>query len=384
MYIPGDDTTAIPDPISRAQTPEEPVRQRKIIHVDMDAFYASVEQRDNPELRGKPLAVGGSAARGVVAAASYEARAFGVHSAMPSVTAKRKCPDLIFVPPRFDVYKAVSQQIRAIFAEYTPLIEPLSLDEAYLDVTENLKGVAIATEIAAEIRARIAEVTGLNASAGISYNKFLAKMASDLNKPNGQAVITPKNGPGFVEALPVKKFHGVGPATAERMRKYGIETGLDLKQKSLAFLQEHFGKSGPYFYGIARGIDERRVRPDRIRKSAGAEDTFVEDITDFDLARLELKPLAEKVWRYCEAQGISGKTVTVKIKYSDFTQATRSRTKATPFANAADILDTASALLATVYPFKRAIRLLGVTLSSLTNAPVRDDAEHQPQFDLDL
>ncbi|WP_421870998.1 DNA polymerase IV [Pararhizobium sp.] len=350
----------------------------------MDAFYASVEQRDNPELRGKPLAVGGSAARGVVAAASYEARAFGVHSAMPSVTAKRKCPDLIFVPPRFDVYKAVSQQIRAIFAEYTPLIEPLSLDEAYLDVTENLKGMAIATEIAAEIRARIAEVTGLNASAGISYNKFLAKMASDLNKPNGQAVITPKNGPGFVEALPVKKFHGVGPATAERMRKYGIETGLDLKQKSLAFLQEHFGKSGPYFYGIARGIDERRVRPDRIRKSAGAEDTFVEDITDFDLARLELKPLAEKVWRYCEAQGISGKTVTVKIKYSDFTQATRSRTKAAPFANAADILDTASALLATVYPFKRAIRLLGVTLSSLTNAPVRDDAERQPQFDLDL
>ncbi len=384
MYIPGDDTTAIPDPIYPVQTPDEPVRQRKIIHVDMDAFYASVEQRDNPELRGKPLAVGGSAARGVVAAASYEARAFGVHSAMPSVTAKRKCPDLIFVPPRFDVYKAVSQQIRAIFAEYTPLIEPLSLDEAYLDVTENLKGMAIATEIAAEIRARIAEVTGLNASAGISYNKFLAKMASDLNKPNGQAVITPKNGPGFVEALPVKKFHGVGPATAERMRKYGIETGLDLKQKSLAFLQEHFGKSGPYFYGIARGIDERRVRPDRIRKSAGAEDTFVEDITDFDLARLELKPLAEKVWRYCEAQGISGKTVTVKIKYSDFTQATRSRTKAAPFANAADILDTASALLATVYPFKRAIRLLGVTLSSLTNAPVRDDAERQPQFDLDL
>lgn len=221
---------------------------RKIVHVDMDSFYASVEQRDNPELRGKPLAVGGSAARGVVAAASYEARAFGVHSAMPSVTAKRKCPELIFVPPRFDVYKAVSQQIREIFAEYTPLIEPLSLDEAYLDVTENLKGMEIATEIALEIRAKIKQVTGLNASAGISYNKFLAKMASDLNKPNGQAVITPKNGPGFVETLPVKKFHGVGPATAERMRKYGIETGLDLKSKSLAFLQEHFGKSGPYFY----------------------------------------------------------------------------------------------------------------------------------------
>jgi len=285
---------------------------RKIVHVDMDAFYASVEQRDHPELRGLPVAVGGSAARGVVAAASYEARAFGVHSAMPSVTAKRKCPELIFVPPRFDVYKAVSQQIREIFAEYTPLIEPLSLDEAYLDVTENLKGMEIATEIALEIRAKIKLVTGLNASAGISYNKFLAKMASDLNKPNGQAVITPKYGPGFVETLPVKKFHGVGPATAERMRKYGIETGLDLKSKSLAFLQEHFGKSGPYFYGIARGIDERHVRPDRIRKSVGAEDTFVEDIDDLEGATAELKPLAEKVWRYCEAQEISGKTVTVK------------------------------------------------------------------------
>ena len=381
MYSHG---AALPDSISPVSASGDPARQRKIIHVDMDAFYASVEQRDNPELRGKPLAVGGSAARGVVAAASYEARAFGVHSAMPSVTAKRKCPELIFVPPRFDVYKAVSQQIRAIFAEYTPLIEPLSLDEAYLDVTENLRGMAIATEIAAEIRAKISEVTGLNASAGISYNKFLAKMASDLNKPNGQAVITPKNGPGFVESLAVKKFHGVGPATAERMRKHGIETGLDLKQKSLAFLQEHFGKSGPYFYGIARGIDDRLVRPDRIRKSVGAEDTFAEDIIDLDPARSELKPLAEKVWRYCEAQGMSGKTVTVKIKYSDFTQATRSRTTAMPFAGVMDILDAASGLLATVYPFKRAIRLLGVTLSSLTNDPGGCDADRQPQFDLDL
>ncbi|MBB3289546.1 MULTISPECIES: DNA polymerase IV [unclassified Rhizobium] len=356
---------------------------RKIIHVDMDAFYASVEQRDNPELRGKPLAVGGSAARGVVAAASYEARAFGVRSAMPSVTAKRKCPDLIFVPPRFDVYKAVSQQIREIFAEYTPLIEPLSLDEAYLDVTENLKGMEIATEVALEIRARIKQVTGLNASAGISYNKFLAKMASDLNKPNGQAVITPKNGPAFVEALPVGKFHGVGPATAERMRKYGIETGLDLKAKSLAFLQEHFGKSGSYFYGIARGIDERQVRPDRIRKSVGAEDTFPEDIDDLDLATAELRPLAEKVWHYCEASGISGKTVTVKIKYSDFTQATRSRTIPVPVAGLSEILEAASALLATVHPFRRPVRLLGVTLSSLTNEET-DDSRAQPQLDLGI
>jgi DNA polymerase-4 len=353
---------------------------RKIIHVDMDAFYASVEQRDNPDLRGRPLAVGGSAARGVVAAASYEARTFGVHSAMPSVTAKRKCPDLIFVPPRFEVYRQVSQQIREIFAEYTPLIEPLSLDEAYLDVTENLKGIEIATEIALEIRAKIKATTGLNASAGISYNKFLAKMASDLNKPNGQAVITPKNGPGFVEALPVKKFHGVGPATAERMKRHGIDTGLDLKSKSLAFLQQHFGKSGPYFYGIARGIDERQVRPDRIRKSVGAEDTFVEDIDDLDLAKAELRPLAEKVWRYCEAHDITGKTITVKIKYSDFSQATRSRTVAGSVSDVDMILQTAETLLALVFPFKHPVRLLGITLSSLNT----EESGKEPQLALEL
>ncbi|PYE25775.1 DNA polymerase-4 [Rhizobium sp. PP-CC-3A-592] len=357
---------------------------RKIIHVDMDAFYASVEQRDNPELRGKPVAVGGSAARGVVAAASYEARVFGVHSAMASVTAKRKCPDLIFVKPRFEVYRAVSQQIREIFADYTPLIEPLSLDEAYLDVTENLKGMEIATEIAAEIRARIFAATGLTASAGISYNKFLAKMASDQRKPNGQFVITPKNGPAFVEALPVKKFHGVGPATAERMKKHGIETGLDLKMKPLAYLQQHFGKSGAYFHGIARGIDERRVRPDRIRKSVGAEDTFSEDISDLALAEAELRPLAEKVWRYCEAHDITGKTVTVKIKYADFTQATRARTLASHFARIDDVLDVADQLLATVHPFRRPVRLLGVTLSSLTTAGASSDTSEEPQLDLGL
>ncbi|MEA3537395.1 DNA polymerase IV [Rhizobium sp. CC-YZS058] len=356
-------------------TSSAPPAIRKIIHVDMDAFYASVEQRDNPELRGLPIAVGGSAARGVVAAASYEARTFGVHSAMPSVTAKRRCPSLIFVPPRFEVYKTVSRQIREIFAEYTPLIEPLSLDEAYLDVTENLKGMEIATEIATEIRAKIKVATGLNASAGISYNKFLAKMASDLNKPNGQAVITPKNGPSFVAALPVKKFHGVGPATAERMRKLGIETGADLGAKSLPFLTQHFGKAGPYFYGIARGIDHRQVRADRIRKSVGAEDTFVSDIADLGLAKAELRPLAEKVWRHCSTQGISGKTVTVKIKYADFTQATRSRTVGQACTGVEDMLDAAEALLATVHPFKLPVRLLGVTLSSLTNdrTPLRKE-----------
>ncbi|WP_105403613.1 MULTISPECIES: DNA polymerase IV [Neorhizobium] len=353
---------------------------RKIIHVDMDAFYASVEQRDNPDLRNKPIAVGGSAARGVVAAASYEARKFSVHSAMPSVTAKRKCPELIFVPPRFDVYKAVSQQIREIFAEYTPLIEPLSLDEAYLDVTENLKGMEIATEIALEIRARIKLVTGLNASAGISYNKFLAKMASDLNKPNGQAVITPRNGPAFVEVLPVNKFHGVGPATAEKMHRLRIETGADLKEKTLEFLVEHFGKSGPYFHGIARGIDNRQVKPDRVRKSVGAEDTFSQDLHAFEPAREGLQPLIEKVWGYCEANDIGAKTVTLKVKYADFTQVTRSKTVPAPLSAITDFQDLIGLLLTPIFPLKKGIRLLGVTLSSLE----RQAPSAEPQLRLAL
>ncbi|MGO7530870.1 DNA polymerase IV [Rhizobium leguminosarum] len=359
---------------------ESRVRPRKIVHVDMDAFYASVEQRDNPELRGMPVAVGSPAARGVVAAASYEARKFGVHSAMPSVTAQRKCPDLIFVKPRFDVYKAVSLQIRAIFAEYTPMIEPLSLDEAYLDVTENLKGMEIATEIAAEIRARIKAATGLNASAGISYNKFLAKMASDLNKPNGQAVITPKNGPAFVEQLPVKKFHGVGPATAEKMHRLGIETGADLKEKTLDFLVEHFGKSGPYFHGIARGIDNRQVKPDRVRKSIGAEDTFSQDIHSHEPARAGLQPLIEKVWSYCEANEIGAKTVTLKVKYADFSQITRSKTVPAPLPAIAELEDVVDMLLAPIFPPRKGIRLLGVSLSSLE----RRRSETTPQLRLAL
>ncbi|MBX5196712.1 DNA polymerase IV [Rhizobium leguminosarum] len=357
---------------------------RKIIHIDMDAFYASVEQRDNPELRGKPIAVGGSGARGVLTTASYEARAFGVHSAMPSVTAARKCPDLIFVKPRFEAYKEVSRQIREIFTEYTPLVEPLSLDEAYLDVTDNLKEMPIAMEIASEIRAKIKAVTGLNASAGISYNKFLAKMASDLNKPNGQAVITPKNGPNFIEGLAVKKFHGVGPATAEKMHRLGIETGADLKTKSLQFLTQHFGKSGGHFYGIARGIDNRQVQSDRVRKSVGAEETFVQDIEEFDAATGELKPLAEKVWGYCKAKGISGKTVTLKIKFSDFTQATRSKTSVLPVRGSRDVLRVATDLLSTVYPFKTSVRLLGVTISSLTSEGPDGCGSEQPQLNFNL
>ena len=343
----------------------EPPRQRKIIHVDMDAFYASVEQRDNPELRGKPVAVGGSQERGVVAAASYEARKFGIRSAMPSITAKRKCPDLIFVKPRFDVYKQASLQIRAIFAEYTPIVEPLSLDEAYLDVTENLKGIASATEIAKEIRARIRAETGLTASAGISYNKFLAKIASDYRKPDGLFVITPKMGQAFVEALPVAKFHGVGPATAAKMNRLGIQTGFDLKARTLPFLQQHFGKSGPFFYWIARGVDDRPVRADRIRKSLGAENTFPDDLFAFEAARDALRPIIEKVWRHCAGAGVRGRTVTLKVKYADFRQITRSRTSAAFIATPAELEQIALALLGPIFPAQRGIRLLGVTLSSL-------------------
>ena len=357
--------------------PDTEAAPRKIIHVDMDAFYASVEQRDNPALRGKPVAVGGAAARGVVAAASYEARAYGVRSAMPSITAKRKCPGLIFVPPRFDVYRAVSAQIREIFAEHTDLIEPLSLDEAYLDVTENKCGITIATEIAAQVRARIKEVTGLNASAGISYCKFLAKMASDLNKPNGQAVITPRMGPAFVEALAVKKFHGVGPATAAKMQRLGIETGADLRAKSLAFLNEHFGKAGGWYYQIARGIDERSVVPDRPRKSIGAEDTFATDIFDLETALSEIKALVAKVWRHCEAKGTRGRTVTLKVKFADFQQITRSRTAGAPIESARDVEDIAASLLEPMFPPQKGIRLLGVTLSSLGASPTTEQDQLQ-------
>jgi DNA polymerase-4 len=302
---------------------------RKIIHIDMDAFYASVEQRDNPEPRGKPVAVGGSRERGVVAAASYEARKFGVRPAMPSVTAQRQCPGLIFVKPRFDVYKAISQQIREIFAEHKSIIEPLSLDEAYLDVTENLQNIPLARDIALAIRAKIKAETCLNASAGISYNKFLAKLASDYRKPNGQYVITPEMGPGFVETLPVGKFHGIGPATNAKMNALGIFIGLDLRKQELAFLEANFRKAGAYYYGISRDIDERPVRANRNRKSVGAENTFAEDLKDLNLMLAELRPLAAKIWRYCDNSNVRGRTVTLKVKFADFTQITRSRSLAT-------------------------------------------------------
>jgi len=352
---------------------------RKIIHIDMDAFYASVEQRDDPELRGKPVAVGGSRERGVVAAASYEARKFGVRSAMPSVTAKRQCPELIFVKPRFEVYKAISRQIREIFAEHTAIIEPLSLDEAYLDVTENLQDIPLARDIALQIRARIKLETGLNASAGISYNKFLAKLASDHRKPNGQYVISPDMGPAFVETLPVGKFHGIGPATAARLNGFGIRTGLDLKNQSLAFLQQNFGKSGAYYFWISRGIDERPVRADRIRKSIGAETTFVADLTEFDAMVAELQPLIDKVWRHCETTGHRGRTVTLKVKFADFEIMSRSRSMAGPVANRAELARLAIALLENEVPLPKSVRLLGVSLSSL-----QTETDASPQLNLPI
>jgi DNA polymerase-4 len=353
---------------------------RKIIHIDMDAFYASVEQRDNPELRGKPVAVGGSRERGVVAAASYEARKFGVHSAMPSITAKRRCPDLIFVKPRFDAYKAVSLQIREVFADYTPIIEPLSLDEAYLDVTENLKGIVSATWIAEEIRARIRAETELIASAGISYNKFLAKLASDHRKPDGLFVITPEMGPTFVETLPVRKFHGVGPATAKKMAGLGIATGLDLRAQNLAFLQQHFGKAGSYYYWAARAVDERPVRADRIRKSVGAENTFPTDLFTYDAARDALREIVDKVWRYCEGSGIRGRTVTLKVKFANFQQITRSRTGQKQITTKSELEQLGNSLLEPVFPVARGVRLLGVSLSSLG----AEEAEPEHEFSLPL
>ncbi|MFT4031876.1 MAG: DNA polymerase IV [Siphonobacter sp.] len=341
---------------------------RKIIHIDMDAFYASVEQRDNPDLRGKPVAVGGSRERGVVAAASYEARVFGVRSAMASVSALRKCPQLIFVRPRFDVYREVSQQIRDIFAEYTPFIEPLSLDEAYLDVTDNLKGISTATQIAQEIKTLIKERTGLTASAGVSFNKFLAKIASDYQKPDGLFVIKPSQAASFVENLPVKDFHGIGKVTAEKMHKMGIFTGGDLRTQTQETLIRHFGKAGRWYYQIARGEDDRPVNPDRIRKSIGAEETFSTDLEDIELLLNELWPITEEVWRRAERSGKFGKTVTLKVKFGDFEQITRSRTSLQPITEQRFYERMIKDLFDSIFPLRMGIRLIGVTLSNLEAA----------------
>ncbi|NTF17320.1 DNA polymerase IV [Agrobacterium rubi] len=347
--------------MDNAETPQF----RKIIHVDADAFFASVEQRDDPSLRGKPVAVGGSRERGVVAAASYEARKFGIRSAMPSITARKRCPQLIFVPPRFEVYRDVSRQIREIFLDYTNLVEPLSLDEAYLDVTENSRNNPVATEIAAEIRARVRAETDLTVSAGVSYCKFLAKMASDERKPDGLFVITPKNGPRYMERLAVSKFHGVGPATAERMHSLGIVTGADLRSHTEAFLRQHFGKAGTYFYNLARGVDERPVVPDRIRKSIGAERTFEVDLDEAADIEAALSRVVAETWTRCLRHEAQGRTVTVKVKFSDFEQITRSRSCDGYVTDQDAMQSIAISLVRQAYPLRSGVRLLGVTLSNL-------------------
>ena len=339
---------------------------RKIIHVDMDAFYASVEQRDDPALKGKPVAVGGGH-RGVVAAASYEARVYGVRSAMPSVTAKRRCPDLVFVKPRFDVYKAVSNQIRAIFADYTQLVEPLSLDEAYLDVSEDRRGLGSARAIAEDVRARIRSETGLTASAGVSYCKFIAKLASDQNKPDGICVIPPHQGAAFVATLPVKRFHGVGPVTAAKMERLGIHNGADLATWSLPELEGHFGSSGGWYWRIARGIDERAVKPDRPYKSVSAERTFDTDLSDPAELAEQLERVAGYAWTRIERAQVQGRTVTLKVKFADFTLITRSKSLPASIADQGAFTAVGQELLARLMPVPKGIRLLGLGLHMLQN-----------------
>ena len=337
---------------------------RKIIHVDMDAFYASVEQLDNPELKGKPVAVGGSGKRGVVSAASYEARKFGVRSAMSSVVAKINCPELIFVYPRFDRYKEISQKVRAIFYDYSNMVEPLSLDEAYLDVTENKKGNPSATLIAKEMRERIFKEVGLRASAGISVNKFIAKVASDYNKPNGQKTVNPEEVIPFLEALDIRKFYGIGKVTAEKMYQLGIFTGKDLKSKSLEFLTEKFGKSGKYYFYVVRGVHNSEVKSHRIRKSLAAERTFNENLSSEIFMLEKLEHISEEVSRRLKNSKVAGKTVTLKIKYSDFTLQTRSKTLSYYISDKSVILETAKDLLYQEKP-RDSVRLLGISMSNL-------------------
>lgn len=348
----------------------------------MDAFYASVEQRDDPALRGRPVAVGGSRARGVVAAASYEARAFGVRSAMPSVTAIRRCPNLVFVRPRFDVYKAVSNQIRTIFADYTDAVEPLSLDEAYLDVTHDRHGLGSAKAIAEQIRARIKQVTGLTASAGVSYNKFIAKLASDQNKPDGLCVIPPHKGAAFVASLPVKRFHGVGPVTARKMEQLGIVTGADLRDRPLAFLQQHFGSYADYLYGAARGLDHRPVRAHRVAKSIGAERTFETNLSDPTELHAALARVADAAWERVERSGAQGKTVTMKLRHADFQTITRARSFAAPVPSRDAFLATGIELLDAQLPVPGGIRLLGLTLSGIVRSDAVTEDEVQPSLPL--
>jgi DNA polymerase-4 len=357
----------------------EPSPQRKIIHIDMDAFYASVEQMDNPELRGKPIAVGGAENRGVVSAASYEARKFGVRSAISGVLAKKNCPELIFVSPRFDRYKEISKKIHKIFRDYTDLVEPLSLDEAYLDVTKNKKGNPSASLLAQEIRARIFNEVGLTASAGISVNKFVAKIASDYNKPNGQKTVNPDEVIPFLEQLPIQKFYGVGKVTAEKMFQLGIFTGLDLKSKPVEFLEKHFGKSGGFYYNVVRGVHNSEVKSNRITKSVAAEHTFDINLSSEIFMIQKLEKIAAELERRLKKHQISGKTITLKIKYSDFTQQTRSKTMPYFISDKALILETVKELLYQE-KMKDSVRLLGISLSNL-NTEIKKTIVVQLKFD---
>jgi DNA polymerase-4 len=347
---------------------EEAQGLRKIIHVDMDAFFASVEQRDHPDLRGKPVAVGFAGGRGVVAAASYEARKFGVRSAMPSITAQRLCADLTFVPPRFDAYKEASRQIRRVFEHYTSMIEPLSLDEAYLDVTEDRLGIGSATRIAELIRQEIRAKTQLTASAGVSYNKFLAKLASDQNKPDGLCVIRPGEGAQFVAGLPVRRFHGVGPKAEVKMQRLGIATGADLAARDIAFLRQHFGSMADYLYRAARGIDLRPVRAHRQRKSVGGERTFGEDISSGAQLRETLDNIVDIVWERVENVQARGRTVTFKVKFTDFQIMTRAKSLPHRIKDKREFARLARELLEETLPLPMPIRLMGLTLSNLEGA----------------
>lgn len=364
---------------AHASAEEEADGLRKIIHVDMDAFFASVEQRDNPELRGKPIAVGGAGGRGVVSTASYEARKFGVRSAMPSVTAKRLCPDLIFCRSRFDAYREASRQIRAIFRHHTDLVEPLSLDEAYLDVTEDKLGIGSATRIAELIRQEIRAKTQLTASAGVSYNKFLAKLASDQNKPDGICVIRPGEGAQFVARLPVRRFHGVGPKGAEKMARLGIETGADLAAREIDWLRANFGSFADYLYRAARGIDLRPVRSSRIRKSVGGERTFSHDLSSGTELRETMEDIIEIVWGYIEKAEAKGRTVTLKLKYTDFQIFSRAKTVDHMITDRGEFAAIGRTLLEEVLPLPMPIRLMGLTLSKLEGSeeaePPRPDAQ---------
>ncbi|RZK13051.1 MAG: DNA polymerase IV [Flavobacterium sp.] len=352
---------------------------RKIIHVDMDAFYASVEQMDNPELRGKPVAVGGSEIRGVVSAASYEARKFGVRSAISGVLAKKYCPHIIFVRPRFERYKEISRQIHKIFRDYTDMVEPLSLDEAYLDVTQNKKGNPSATLIAQEIRKRIFYEVGLTASAGISVNKFIAKVASDINKPNGQKTVNPDEILDFLEDLPIKKFYGVGKVTTEKMYQLGIFKGADLKAKSQEYLEKHFGKSGTYYYHVVRGIHNSEVKAERIAKSVATEHTFGENISSEIFMIDKLEVIAQQLEKRLKRYNVAGKTVTLKIKYSDFTQQTRSKTLPYFISDRSLLLETAKELLYQER-MKDSVRLLGISLNNL-NTEQKKTVAVQLKFD---